>query len=234
MNYVEVRRKSRKRMQQFLEDALRGELLAQNERLEVRADHKAHSISIFFRSQPTQPRRFGAFGSGRSEFDWIWEFLTFRGRVFPIAVVAAAISDDEQIYICDGINHRVQVFDLQGRLLRMWGEFQDMPEGIALFKERVFVTDYFNLCAFDRAGTRLWVAPCLHIMPRSIVLFDDKIIVLCRDVIRDFDLDGTPLRETQLIPEDAFFRRLWPSEWGVVCIYDTFDSRKVRLKPVHF
>jgi len=68
--------------------------------------------------------------------------------------VVVGIDVDEsrdEIYVADGFNHRVQVFDLQGNLLRLWGEFGtgeaqfNDPVDVAVAPEGwIGITDSFN------------------------------------------------------------------------------------------
>ncbi|KAI6658880.1 E3 ubiquitin-protein ligase TRIM71-like [Oopsacas minuta] len=50
------------------------------------------------------------------------------------------------IYIADMFNHRVQVFTSNGDYLFMFSEKMNKPDGICIFQNKVFVTQYFGNC----------------------------------------------------------------------------------------
>jgi len=89
---------------------------------------------------------YGAFGSEDGQFN------------YP---KSAALDAQGNLYVCDTYNHRVQVFDTSGTLLRQWGgkgnapgQFQE-PWGIALDKAgNVYVADTWNhrVEKFDAQG----------------------------------------------------------------------------------
>ena len=63
---------------------------------------------------------------------------------------------EDEIWVADAYNHRVQVFDKQGRFVKMMGQDQKMnaATGIYVRDEDVFVTDFENdrVLVFDREG----------------------------------------------------------------------------------
>ena len=73
-----------------------------------------------------------------------------------------AIDREGNVYVADGWNHRIQVFDPQGRFLRKWGtdgggdgQF-DGPEGLAIDREgNVYVVEYGNnrIQVFERVAS---------------------------------------------------------------------------------
>jgi len=78
-----------------------------------------------------------------------------------------AIGPEGRVYVADGGNHRVQVFDAEGNFLRMWGtqgtgpgQFQE-PWGLAVAPNgEVYVADTWNhrIQVFDSEGNflRMW------------------------------------------------------------------------------
>ena len=79
-------------------------------------------------------RQWGGKGSGEGQFNYPWEVCVSGGEVF----------------VCDGFNHRVQVFGMDGRFVRQWGgkgsgEGQfDRPVGVCVSGGEVFVCDGRN------------------------------------------------------------------------------------------
>ncbi len=85
-----------------------------------------------------------------------------------------AIGPEDEVFVTDTGNKRVQVFDVQGNFLREFGGWgreasqMDEPVGIAVDAEGlVFVADTWNgrVQVFDRYGTflRLWDIPTWHV-----------------------------------------------------------------------
>lgn len=58
------------------------------------------------------------------------------------------------VFVCDGGNHRVQVFSSNGVLLHKWGTEMQTPTGIALSGDEVYITDVQNnrVCVFGVDG----------------------------------------------------------------------------------
>ena len=61
-----------------------------------------------------------------------------------------AISPQGEIYIADTLNHRIQVFDADGKFLRQWGQFGaqpgqfNVPNSLVYYQDRVYVVDLSN------------------------------------------------------------------------------------------
>ena len=75
-----------------------------------------------------------------------------------------AVSGDNEVFVADSDNHRIQVFDMDGAFLRMWGSMGNgdgdlhNPEHIAVSHTgEVFVVDCFNhrVQVFSSVGTFL-------------------------------------------------------------------------------
>lgn len=133
--------------------------------------------------------KFGKMGSGPGEFFF-----------HPCAM---AISAREEIYVCDGSNHRVQVFDASGKFLRMfgsegrgYGQFH-YPHAITVLADRVFVGDQGEqLQAFDEMGRFIWAMRDLP--PHALLALDEMVLLWMANsrTVRTFAyLDGTLLRE---------------------------------------
>ena len=72
-------------------------------------------------------------GSGKGEFK------NPRGITFD--------KIQNKVYVCDSSNHRIQVFDTNGKFLRSFGDDQlQKPFGICVSKDFVFVTDEDKKC----------------------------------------------------------------------------------------
>jgi DNA-binding beta-propeller fold protein YncE len=98
-----------------------------------------------------------------------------------------AISQNE-VYVTDGGNHRIQVFDLKGNFLRKWGTYGegngefDSPMGVAVYKERVFVADQENerVQVFDTKGNFLYQ---WGYSQGNDDFFDPEGITICQDKV---------------------------------------------------
>ena len=72
-------------------------------------------------------------GSGKGEF------MNPRGITFD--------KIQNKVYVCDSSNHRIQVFDTNGKFLNSFGDVQlQNPFGICVSKDFVFVTDRVKNC----------------------------------------------------------------------------------------
>ena len=106
--------------------------------------------------------------------------LTLRGN---IAV------DKKEIFMVDTANHRVQVFSVEGHLLREWGtcgtspgQFK-IPWGIAVSKDIIYVVDSgtSRIQAFSKSGEVLWKTPSStsnNMNMGDIVVFQDLLFVI--------------------------------------------------------
>ena len=98
------------------------------------------------RIEQTAVLSWGSFGSGEGQFN------------YPKGM---AVDEKGRVYVADSYNHRVQVFDANGRFLRQWGsqgneagQFQE-PWGIAVGADgTVYVADTWNhrIQKFDAEG----------------------------------------------------------------------------------
>jgi len=88
--------------------------------------------------------KWGKYGKNESEFDYPYYLSIYN----------------EQIYVTDSYNYRIQVFDLKGKFIKQWGkegkndgEFT-YPYGIHVFNNLVFVVDKGNyrIQVFDLNG----------------------------------------------------------------------------------
>ena len=80
--------------------------------------------------------KWGTYGEEDGQFDSPW---------------GLAIGGDGNVYVADWLNHRIQVFDLQGRFLRKWGTVGEedgqfsFPVGLAIGGDgNVYVADTEN------------------------------------------------------------------------------------------
>ena len=86
----------------------------------------------------------GKYGGGAGEFDC------------PMGI---AVDDNNEIFVVDCYNYRIQAFRLDGTFLRQWGskgekegQFRSSPFGIVLNDDQVLVIDS---------------SPCIHLFDRS-------------------------------------------------------------------
>src|SRR4030042_1147416 len=114
---------------------------------------------------------FGAQGSGDGQFG---------NSAFGISIY------NNEMYITDGTNCRVQVFNLSGVYQRQWGsggsgngEF-NVPYGIFVYEDEVYVTDNLNnrVQVFNLSGVyqRQWGSGSL-ITPVGIFVYEDEVYV---------------------------------------------------------
>ena len=123
-----------------------------------------------------------------------------------------AVDEDGNIYVVDSGNSRIQVFDKDGNYKFMFGgkgskDFQFMmPVGIAVFKNRVFITDSYSnnplsnkVVVFDKQGRFLYSFGELgseggnFINPTGIYCSDSGYLYVCNQGnrrIEKFTLDG--------------------------------------------
>ncbi|MCZ4245189.1 NHL repeat-containing protein [Pedobacter punctiformis] len=93
-------------------------------------------------------REWGTYGAGDSNF----------GNVEEIA-----LDDEQNIWIVDGVNHRIKKYDQNGNLLLKFGKQGsangdfDAPFGICYFKNKIYVSDTRNsrVQVFDKSGKYL-------------------------------------------------------------------------------
>ncbi len=52
-----------------------------------------------------------------------------------------AIDDEDRIWVADACNHRIQVFDVTGKLLEMWGEQGQSPGELCYPYDLIFDRD---------------------------------------------------------------------------------------------
>ncbi|XGW15542.1 hypothetical protein V3C99_001199 [Haemonchus contortus] len=91
---------------------------------------------------------FGRKGAKEGELNWPRGVCALRGGTLAV---------------CDSSNHRVCVFDREGKFLRQFGGYGsgrgqlDSAAGIATFKSKLIVSDRYNhrVCIFDSDGTYL-------------------------------------------------------------------------------
>ncbi|TCD03431.1 NHL repeat-containing protein [Pedobacter psychroterrae] len=101
-----------------------------------------------FNSSKQLINEWGSYGSGDSNFGNVEELT---------------IDDDQNIWIVDGINHRIKKYDQNGNLLLKFGKRGtadgdfDAPFGICYFKNKIYVSDTRNsrIEVFDKTGKYL-------------------------------------------------------------------------------
>ena len=97
-------------------------------------------------------KEWGTYGSGDSNFGNIEELT---------------IDDEQNIWIVDGVNHRIKKYDQNGNLLLKFGKQGtangdfDAPFGICYFKNKIYVSDTRNsrIQVFDKSGKYLKTFP---------------------------------------------------------------------------
>ncbi|MFA6275177.1 MAG: hypothetical protein WC622_00400 [Pedobacter sp.] len=101
-----------------------------------------------FNSNKQLIREWGTYGTGDSNFGNIEELT---------------IDDEQNIWIVDGVNHRIKKYDQNGNLLLKFGKQGtaagdfDAPFGICYFKNKIYVSDTRNsrIQVFDKTGKYL-------------------------------------------------------------------------------
>jgi outer membrane protein assembly factor BamB len=117
-------------------------------------------------------QRFGKYGSGESEFDFLCGIIIYN----------------ELIYVSDCFNHRVQVFDVNLNFKFQFGsrgyddgQF-DCPHGLTIYNELLFVVDKYNkrIQIFDLNGkfVKIFVRNMKY-SPKFIEMHLNKIYVCC-------------------------------------------------------
>jgi DNA-binding beta-propeller fold protein YncE len=156
--------------------------------------------------------------------------------------------DGDEVYVTDSQNHRVQVFDLQGRFKRLWGchsstvppepGYFDRPAGIfalGVFSKEVYVSDRSNnrIQVFNRCGAflRMWGSkddPQFLNEPVGIFVHSRYNEVYVADLnnnrVRVFDRYGTHLRD---FPDPVTADRAAPGQFNhpnAVAVYRQRNS----------
>ena len=140
-------------------------------------------------------RKWGSSGTGDGEFN------------HPRGISV----DNDEVYVTDTYNHRVQVFDLDGVFKRKWGtpavgDGQIVaPEGIFVYNNEVYVVDSYmaRIKVFDINGIfkRTWGGSGSgdgnFEAPRGIMVYNDEVYVADSHNFRIqvFDLDGIYQRQ---------------------------------------
>lgn len=100
-------------------------------------------IAVFRERDGIFVRAFGQFGAGRGQFDC------------PMAV---AVSEANDVFVCDAGNERIQVFTPHGVCVRLWGsegeafrQFRGVC-GVEWAKGKVFVRDSARVQVFSEKG----------------------------------------------------------------------------------
>lgn len=124
--------------------------LAINEKLNwlYVVDTKAHKVFVYDTITKKQLFNFGRPGDQEGEFNRPW---------------GVCIDKNDDVYISDGINARVQVFDKNGKFISMFGKRGDKPGGFAQVKgigidsdSNIYVIDPLKaIQVFDRQGQLL-------------------------------------------------------------------------------
>lgn len=101
-----------------------------------------------------------------------------------------AIYKDE-VYVADGNNHRVQVFDKEGNFLRLWSGLSK-PTDLAIYEGEVFVLDN-GVVVFDTEGNlrRKWGA---FKLATGIAIADGEVYIAGNEKVQVFDTQGNSLR----------------------------------------
>ena len=109
----------------------------------------------------------------------------------------------EHVYVCDGGNGRIQVFTTCGDYVRAFGNNQLVsPVGIVLYREEIYVTDFFKQCLFKYNSALTYVKKLgrkqgyTFSYPHGIDVDDDEVFVAepFKHKISVFSLDLEHLR----------------------------------------
>lgn len=109
---------------------------------------QSQSYVQLFNSSKQLIKEWGTYGTGDSNFGNIEELT---------------IDDEQNIWIVDGVNHRIKKYDQNGNLLLKFGKQGtangdfDAPFGICYFKNKIYVSDTRNsrIQVFDKTGKYL-------------------------------------------------------------------------------
>jgi len=107
-----------------------------------------------FDAQGGAIREFGGTGTGDGQF-----IFAETGRCGTMA----AVDTQDRIYVTDGNNHRVQVFDSQGVFLRKWGSTVGLPESLSFPK---------SIIVLPNGHVWVWGAINEYNEPAKIQVFD--------------------------------------------------------------
>ncbi len=116
-----------------------------------------------------------------------------------------------EIYVVDTFNHRIQVFDVNGKFKRKWGSFGknnggfNVPLGIQEYNNEIYVVDayHYRIQVFDKTGKfiRKWgrfgCGDGEFDSPLQVTIYNDEVFVTDRNShrIQVFDTDGNFLRK---------------------------------------
>ena len=88
---------------------------------------------------------------------------------------------EDKIFVADAYNNRVQVFDYEGKVLKVigWREDIRVATGLAVGRDRVYVTDFHGsrILIYDFEGTLLNVFENRFDKPTDIFIYQDQMYV---------------------------------------------------------
>jgi DNA-binding beta-propeller fold protein YncE len=89
---------------------------------------------------------------------------------------------DDTLYVADTYNNRVQIFDLDGNLIRILGQEQKIREttGLKVTTDEIFVTDFGGkrVLVFDKKGMIKQILTQSFDRPADIEILNDKLFVV--------------------------------------------------------
>ena len=142
-------------------------------------------------------RQWGSAGTNNGQF----------GQVVSDATTLLAIGANDQIYVCDPGNTRVQVFDTQGNFLRKWGVAGSLPSQ--------FAAGFPYAIACSPNGGRIYVRN------RTTVEFDSS-----GNYIKEAPMAQVTLRPALAVSSD----RIWMLEDTPSCTQPFFDENDTMVQ----
>lgn len=181
-------------------------------------DNFESAIRVYNRSSGKYMREFA-----RSKQD-----VRFESLVWPTSLI---FSDSSELFVCDHVLNRIQVYTRSGRLLRVFGvEYLAAPWRLAWTRDKLYVLETFGCVqVFKPTGEFLFVLreDCEFCDAPSFTIIDDHIYVFATNYVFVHALDGTKQRSVYLGSPDPL--RVVASSHGELVVW--FKDSWAMLQP---